>query len=176
MMKSYNYFKAMVMVMAMLSLGLVTSASMAGNFEKIAGQFNQTYSKQEVLPVPQAQGHIIMLTQSKGKGTSTNGSGYMDGAQVVINEIVDLNQGNGPHSGYVTQTMPNGDETVTRFTGQVSTILTSEGQPNTTFSGRWENVSGAGQYTGITGSGTYNGHFVSEKEYVVDWEGYYFLQ
>ena len=175
-MKSYNLIKTMMMTITMLSLGLVMTASMAGNFEKIAGQFNQTYSKQEVLPVPQVQGRMIMLTQSKGKGTSINGSGYMDGAQVVISEIVELNQVNGPHSGYVTQTMPNGDETVTRFTGQVSTTLTSDGQPNTTFSGRWENVSGAGQYTGITGSGTYNGHFVSEKEYVVDWDGYYYLQ
>lgn len=175
-MKSYNLIKTIMMIIVMLSLGLVTTASMAGSFEKIAGQFKQAYSKQEVLPVPQVQGRMIMLTQSKGKGTNTNGSGYMDGAQVVINEIVDLNQGNGPHSGYVTQTMSNGDETVTRFSGQVSTTLTSDGQPNTTFSGRWENVSGAGQYTGITGSGSYNGHFISEKEYVVDWDGYYYLQ
>ena len=175
-MKSYNFFRTMMVVIAILSSSLVTTASVAGSFEKIAGQFKQAYTKQEVLPVPQAQGHMIMLTQSKGKGTSTNGSGYMNGAQVVISEIVDLNQGNGPHSGYVTQTMPNGDETVTRFSGLVSTTLTPDGQPNTTFSGRWENVNGTGQYTGITGSGVYNGHFTSEKEYVVDWDGYYYLQ
>ena len=174
-MKSFNAIRPVMMGMTLVSLGLLTPMSMAGSFEEIAGQYKQAYTKQEALPVPQAQGHVIMLTQSKGTGKSTNGSAYMDGAQVVISEIADISQGNGPHSGYVTQTMANGDETVTRFSGRITTTLTPEGQPNTTFAGRWENVSGSGQYTGITGSGAYNGHFISENEYVVDWSGYYYV-
>lgn len=72
--------------------------------------------------------------------------------------------------------MSNGDETVTSFNGKVTTTMTAEGQPNTTMSGSWEKVSGKGQYKGIQGSGTYKGYFTSESEYVIDWNGYYFLQ
>ena len=141
---------------------------------RISGHFEQAYVKQEVLPVPQAQGHMIMLTQANGTNKDTNGTGFMDGAQVVIQEIADLNQGNGPHSGYVIQTMSNGDEVVVKINGRISTTLTAEGQPNTSFSGDWKFKSGTGQYKNIKGSGTYQGHFTSEKEYVVDWNGYYF--
>lgn len=175
-MKSLNLLKTMMLVISMLSLGLAASVSTAGSFKEIKGQFRQTYTKQEVLTVPQTEGLMVMLTQSSGNGKSTNGSGYMDGAQVVIQEIADLKQGNGPHSGYAIQTMSNGDETVTRFFGEISTTLSPDGKPNTTFSGKWDTISGKGQYTGITGNGTYNGYFISENEYVVDWSGYYFLQ
>lgn len=174
-MKMLTFVKTVTIVTAVLSLGLGATASLAAS-TKIAGQFKQTYVKQEALPVPQSQGHVIMLTQSDGKGTNTNGSDYMDGAKVVIQEIADLNRGNGPHNGYVTQTMPNGDETVTSFEGKVTTGLTEDGQPRTTLQGSWKKVSGTGQYEGIQGSGTYEGYFTSEKDYVVDWSGYYFLR
>ncbi len=176
-MKSYNVFKTITMVIALLSLALGATLSMAAS-TKIAGQFNQTYTKQEVIPVPQGQGHMLMLTETQGKNSNKGEASYMDGATVVvvIDEIVDLNQGNGPHSGYVTQTMANGDETVTQFSGQVTTTLTADGQPSTTMSGTWKKISGTGQYKGIKGSGTYNGRFISENQYVVDWKGYYFLQ
>jgi len=174
-MKTLHLFKTFIMSIFMLTLGLGSAVSMAGNYEKIQGQFNQAYTKQEAVTIPQTQGHMVMLTQSKGKNTNTNGAGYMHGAQVVIDEIIDLNQGNGPHSGYVIQTMPNGDETVTKYSGLVTTTLTLEGQPNTTMAGKWEKFRGKGQYTGVTGSGTYTGHFVSESEYVIDYNGYIYV-
>ena len=72
--------------------------------------------------------------------------------------------------------MPNGDETVTKFIGTIATTMSDNGQPNTSFSGSWENISGVGQYKGIYGSGTYKGYFTSQTEYVVDWKGYYKLK
>ncbi|MFQ5660985.1 MAG: hypothetical protein ACE5GZ_11200 [Gammaproteobacteria bacterium] len=174
-MKSHTLLKSVFLSVVTVIFGLTTLAAMAGS-TRITGKFSQSYSKQEALPIPQAQGHVIMLTESQGSNSSTNGSAYMDGAKVVISEIVDLDRGNGPHQGYVTQTMPNGDETVTHFDGKVTTTMTAEGQPNTTFKGNWKAIRGTGQYSGIKGSGTYVGRFTSEKDYVVDWKGYYFIQ
>ena len=174
-MKSHALLKSVCVSVVTVMFGLTTLSAMAGS-TRIAGTFSQSYSKQEVLPIPQAQGHIIMLTESQGSNSNTNGSGYMDGAKVVISEIVDLNRGNGPHQGYVTQTMSNGDETVTHFNGKVTTTMTAEERPNTTMKGSWKTIRGTGQYSGIKGSGTYAGYFTSEKDYVVDWKGYYFIQ
>ena len=171
-MKDFYLYSFIVSGLVLLSVSEITHAAS----EKISGQFQQTYTKQDGLPIPQSQGHMVVLTQSEGKNSSTNGSSYMNGANVTISEIADLNRGNGPHSGYVTQTMPNGDETVTSYQGMVTTVLSDSGQPQTSFKGSWEKVSGSGQYKGIKGSGTYTGHFTSEKDYVIDWNGYYFLQ
>jgi hypothetical protein len=161
------------MVITVLSLGLGTTASIAGS-TKIAGQFKQKYTKQEVLPVPQAEGHMLMLTETQGSNTNRGQNDYMDSAQVVLREIVDLEQGNGSHSGYVIETSSNGDEVIAKFSGQVTTVMV-EGQPNTTMKGSWSKIRGTGKYEGIKGSGTYDGHFISENEYVIDWNGYYFL-
>ncbi len=174
-MKTQTLLKTVPLSVVTIIFGLMTTTTMAGSTD-IAGQFKQSYTKQEVIPIPQAQGHMIMLTQTKGTNTSTNKSGYMDGAEVVISEILDLNQGNGPHQGYVTQTMSNGDETVTSFEGKVTTTMTAEDRPNTTMKGSWKKVSGTGKYQGIKGSGTYAGYFTSEKDYVIDWKGSYAIK
>ncbi len=173
-MKSYSLFKTMMMVITILSIGLGTTMSMAAS-TKIAGQFKQKYTKQEVLPVPQAEGHILMLTETQGSNTNRGQSDYMDSAQIVLREIVDLEQGNGSHSGYVIETSSNGDEVIAKFSGQITTVMV-EGKPNTTMKGSWSKIRGTGEYEGIKGSGTYDGHFISENEYVIDWNGYYFLQ
>ncbi len=175
-MKIYHFIKIPSMVLTMLSLALVTTMSMAADYQKIAGQFKQAYVKQEVLPVPHSQNHIIMLTQANGVNTDINKNGFMPGAKVVIQEIADLNQGNGPHSGYVTQTMENGDVVVVKIQGNVSTVMSAEGLPNTSVKGDWVFDHGSGKYNGISGSGTYTGYFTSEKEFTVDWNGYYFVQ
>lgn len=175
-MKFHNFIKTISMVLTMVALSTTSILSMATDYQKISGQFRQTYVKQEVLPVPHSQNHIIMLTQANGKNTDVNKNGFMPGAKVVIQEIADLNQGNGHSSGYVTQTMENGDVVVVKIEGDISTVISADGQPNTSIKGDWVFDHGSGKYNGITGSGTYTGYFTGEKEFTVDWDGYYFVQ
>jgi len=160
--------KTIRIIAAVVLLGI--SQIVVAETEVVAGQFTASYAKQEALPIPDSQGHVLMLGEATGSNASTNGSDYMDGAAIVNQEILDLMQGNGPHSGYVTMSK-DGEQTVTRWEGKVTTTLNKDGSPNTTFKGVWQKVAGTGQYADFTGSGTYQGYFTSETDYTVDWKG-----
>ena len=175
-MKINQSIRSLLVIIIPFIIGLTAVPAMA-EYSNVSGSFKSVkYTKQEVIPVPQSQGHIIMLTNAASRNTDTSQTGYMDGAEVVISEIVDLNQGNGPSNGYVTFTMENGDEIVCKINGNISTTVSEDGQPHTGFSGKWSYISGKGKYANITGSGNYQGHFVAKDEFVVDWKGYYFVQ
>jgi hypothetical protein len=99
----------------------------------------------------------------------------MDGGEVVNMAFSDLSKGNGPHQGYLILCQA-ADTVFCRWQGEVTTTLTAEEKPVTTFQGAWYYIKGAGQYQNVQGRGTYNGKYVSQTEYVVDWEGEYFLK
>jgi hypothetical protein len=169
-MKLHTLLKSVVLKAAVLVFSLFSITAMAGN-TNVAGQFKATYAKQEALPIPDGEGHMLLLSEAHGSNTSTGKVSYMDGAQIVNKEILDLIQGNGPHSGYVTMSK-DGQETVTKWSGKVTTVLNKDGTPSTTFKGNWEKVSGTGKFQATKGSGDYSGYFTSQKDYVVDWDGY----
>ncbi len=169
-MKTHALLKSVVLNAATLIFCLYGITAMAGN-TNVAGQFKATYAKQEALPIPDGEGHMLILGEAHGSNTSTGKVSYMDGAQIVNKEIDDLFRGNGPHSGYVTMSK-NGEETVTKWSGNVTTVLNKDGTPNTTMKGSWEKVSGTGKYKEVAGTGKYSGYFTSHKDYVVDWDGH----
>jgi hypothetical protein len=98
-----------------------------------------------------------------------SGSGFNDGATVSNPEVANLHQGTGEHSGYYT--LGNGsDSTIAKWSGNVTTVM-KDGNPMTSFKGKWEYVGGTGKFAGVKGKGEYAGHFISANEYVVDWKG-----
>lgn len=161
-------------LIAALSACAVFSGSTLADGGKIAGSMSLNYSKQETLPVAEAPGNVLILGELRGSNKSTNGSDYMDGAEVTNREIVRLFQGNGPNSGYITLSK-NGNSTVALWNGMVSTVMSKDGQPQTSFKGSWEYVAGSGKYDGIKGSGEFQGHFTSQTSYDVSWSGDYTL-
>ena len=62
------------------------------------------------------------------------------------------------------------DQLVDRIDGIVTTIL-KDGQPKTTFEGKWVIINGTGALAGIEGEGTYTGYFSADDRFHVDWEG-----
>jgi hypothetical protein len=138
----------------------------------ISGSISLSYTKQETLPVTEAPGHMVLLGEVKGANRNTGGTDFMDGAEVTNREIARLFQGNGPHSGYITLGK-DGNTAIALWSGQVTTVMSSEGQPQTSVKGNWEYVFGTGKYNGIRGQGEYRGHFTSQTSYVVDWSGKY---
>ena len=67
--------------------------------------------------------------------------------------------------------LPSGDHATlvsVQKSGKVTTTLSPDKTPITTFQGTWNKVKGTGRYQGITGSGNYKGHFTSQTEYTVD--------
>lgn len=168
-MSTNTYLKVVSAVIVAGGLCLSAPAANAGG-KAVAGQFTGTYAKQEALPISGADGHLLMLSEAQGRNVGKSGSDYMDGAAIINREIADLLQGNGSHSGYVSMSM-DGNETVSKWEGRVTTTLNKDGTPNTTFKGSWEAASGTGKYQGVKGNGTYQGYFTSQTDYVVDWNG-----
>lgn len=158
-------------VAALAACSMFSGAAMAegGN---ISGSMSLSYTKQEALPVAEAPGHMVLLGEVKGANKNTGSTDYMDGAAVTNREIGRLFQGNGTHSGYITLGK-NGNSTIALWNGEVTTVMSPEGQPQTTFKGTWEYVAGTGKYDGIHGKGEYHGNFTSQTSYVVDWSGNY---
>lgn len=113
-----------------------------------------------------------MLQLATVKGTLKS-DGPMNGGSVVNEEVAQLFQGNGDHAGYYTVISADGS-TVAKWDGKVTTVM-KDGNPMTTFKGKWEYVGGSGKYQNIKGKGDYNGYFTAADAYVVDWKGHYLL-
>jgi hypothetical protein len=151
-------------VIATTVFTLFSLVAINANAESIAGQGKCTY-KPTAANVANTDGYVVMLSET----TCTSSGGFIEGATVLNQEVANLHQGTGDHSGYYTIT--NGvDSTIAKWNGNVSTVM-KDGNPITSFKGKWEYVGGAGKYQGIKGKGEYSGYFTSATEYTVDWKG-----
>ncbi len=162
------------MTVLALSLLLIPVLAVSPRAErtKISGTANLAYANNQVANVGDVDGHILMLGEAKGSNRNTGQADYMNGAEVSNVETADLIRGNGPDQGYITFSK-NGESTVAKWSGNVTTTLSPENTPMTTFAGTWTFVKGTGQYQGIKGSGTYKGRFTSQTTSIVDWQGEY---
>jgi hypothetical protein len=66
---------------------------------RVGGTYTMTYSQRHPIPVPDADGHVVMATEATGANRSTGPSSFKDGAEVTIIESADMTQGSGPHEG-----------------------------------------------------------------------------
>lgn len=155
---------------AALTLLACASLNVYAESGSIGGSSALTYSDRKVVQIPNTHGEMLQLATVKGTLKST---GPMDGGSVVNEEVAQLFQGNGDHSGYYTITSAD-DSTVAKWNGKVTTVM-KDGNPMTSFKGKWEYVGGSGKYQNIKGKGDYNGYFTAADAYVVDWKGNYSL-
>jgi hypothetical protein len=137
---------------------------------KISGTFSVRYAEQHPLAVPDAAGHNLVIGRAQGVNRSTGPTPYMDGGAVTNYEFADLTQGNGPQQGYISMSQ-GADSMISKWSGKVSTTLSSDKTPSTTLKGTWTKVRGTGRYRDVAGRGTYRGRFTSQTEYMVDWKG-----
>jgi hypothetical protein len=158
--------QSFVILTALAVAGLVNTSASADKL-KDSGSVNMAYVKDCGQPIPDQDGHMFVFHE--GEGTSTNKGGLVDGFSVRVRDITDLRQGTGAQQGYVIYSKGS-DQRVDRIDGIVTTIL-KDGQPKTTFEGKWVIVNGTGALAGIEGGGTYAGYFTAEDRFHVDWEG-----
>lgn len=136
----------------------------------MSGKAKITYTKKEVIPVGDAEGHILLLGEASGTNVNTGKSDFMSGATATSRSTSDLTKGTGTQSGYFILSKDS-DQTVAKYTGTVKTILSPEGKPMTSLSGEWKYVKCTGAYEGCTGQGVYQGNFLSENEIAVEYKG-----
>jgi hypothetical protein len=157
---------AFVILSALAAIAFAPAAALAGKI-KDAGRIDATYVKRDAQPIPDREGHVLLLTESSGP--SLNPGGLVDGFSATIREIADLRQGTGMHQGYVIYSK-GADQQVVRFEGMVTTTM-KDGKPSTTVKGTYSIVGGSGALAGIEGKGSYSGYFTAEDKFHIDWEG-----
>lgn len=153
-----------------LAASTLSMPSMAADTTDISGSINLSLIKQEALPVSPQGGDMLLLEEAHGANRNTGTADFMDGAQMVNKGVASLLRGSGPQHGYITFAK-DGNQVDTKWSGTVTTTQSKDGQQMVSFKGTWEQVRGTGKYQGIQGHGTYTGHYISPKDYVVDWEG-----
>ncbi|MEE9555058.1 MAG: hypothetical protein V3W18_12245 [candidate division Zixibacteria bacterium] len=173
-MRFLNLGKAISLsVVIVLAILFFATNSHAQQVIPISGKINATYTQQDSTVVSAADGHVMFISVSEGTNVSLEG-GFMDGAQATNMGFSDLTKGSGPHEGYI-QFVKGDDGTMGQWQGKVTTVMSPEGTPVTTFEGNYRYIRGNGKFEGIKGSGTYRGTFTSKTEYTVEWQGDYIL-
>ena len=166
-----SIIKQTVRLLAVVAaLGIGATGALAGNVTD-SGSIDATYAKRDVQPIPDQEGHVLMLTDANGTNTNTSGQDFLDGFSFNAREILDLTKGNGPSQGYVTFT--KGDvRQIVKINARVTTVM-KDGQPQTTFKGKWRIIKATGSYAGMQGDGTYSGYYTAEDKFHVDWKGWH---
>jgi len=160
--------KLLVVLSALVATGLPSSSAFAEKIKE-SGTMDATYAKRDRQPIPDQDGHMLMLSEAVATAKDASGTGFLDGFSASIREIADLNRGNGPSQGYVIYSKGQ-DQFLVKINGMVTTTM-KDGQPNTTFKGSWVAVNGTGALAGTEGEGSYSGYFTAEDKFHVDWEG-----
>lgn len=155
-----------------LFVPMMTAALLMGSAASVyagsacEGQSKMTAEQQHVLPVAEADGHMLMLLQDSGpmesKGVIGNGTAIDRGMNRLF-------QGNGEGQGFYTLKTNDGTAVV-QWQGTVRTVM-KEDMPNTSFTGTWEVIKGSGKFLNMEGQGGYDGYFTSEKTRVINWKG-----
>ena len=162
----HTFMRSIALVAALAIVGLSATGAFADKI-KDSGSFDAVYVKRDAQPIPDQDGHVLVLVDASGSATSTGGP--LDGFSVIEREIADLRQGNGPQQGYVIFSKSS-DQQIVRFEGKVTTTM-KDGKPNTTMKGTYAIVAGTGALAGSEGEGTYSGYFTAGDKYHIDWEG-----
>ena len=152
-----------------------TTISCAQHPTKIAGKIASVYTKEERMDIGDTEKHTVILAKSEGTNESIGKVVYMDGAQVININFSDVIKGNGDHQGYIILAK-NSDTTFAKYNGHVSTTMSPDNIPITSFEGTFSYIGGKGKFAGITGTGTYSGKFTSKNEYTVEWQSEYSLK
>ena len=164
------FVKMFVVLFAVLAVAALFATDVMAQVNAMSGKSKMTYTKREVVPVGDIEGHVFMLGDASGVNANTGKWAFMDGAKARSVGFQELTRGNGPQTGYFILSK-DGSETVARITGTIKTVLSPEGKPLTTMLGEWKYVKCTGVYAGCTGQGTYQGSFTAENEYVVEFKG-----
>ena len=158
-----------------LVYSVVSLDAIAQQMTKISGKMTCAYTDRQAYESVYTEGHSLSLAESDGINISTGANVFMDGAQVVNFSFADLVKGNGPHQGYV-KLLKKDDAVISKWQGKITTIMSNEGMPITTFDGTYSYVKGLGKFKNIQGNGTFRGKFISKMIYTVEWEGEYSVQ
>jgi hypothetical protein len=111
-------------------------------------------TKVEAIPVPDAEGHVLILAERRGVAVFEDESA----AAYHTRAICDLTKGHGPCDGYTDLSYPDGSKTIVNYE---CTFQVPEGKKLSTFEGKGVYIKGTGRFEGIEGTVSFNGYYVT---------------
>ena len=137
---------------------------------QVGGRMTCTTAEQHAIPVEGDPGHVLVVQKVICIGSASGQSAAFDGGRQTWVEADDLVKGSGPIHGYELARYKDGSTGVTSYVGaQVTTMV--DGKPEWRALGTWEQSRGTGSLMDVQLRGTWTAKPISEKEYVMDWEG-----
>ncbi len=162
-----------MLTMSALALGSALGPGMPARAAEpipVGGRMTCTTPEQHAIPVEGDANHVLVVQKVSCIDSSSGQSARFDGGQETWVEADDLVEGSGPIHGYEMAKYRDGSTGVTSYIGaQVTTMV--NGKPEWTALGTWEQIRGTGSLANVQLRGTWTAKPISEKEYVMDWEG-----
>jgi hypothetical protein len=166
-----NAFFTRALAGGVMSL-LVFGTAAADDRSDMGGKYTTTVVKQDVFPLGDKPGHVLIVGSSQGTAESTGKVAWMPGSKVVTTYVVDVVNGNGTVEGYSTFTLGTDTES-SHWVGKATTVMAADGKtPLTTNAGTWQTVGGSGAWAGASGSGTWKSTVLSPTQVVSEWSGH----
>ncbi len=137
---------------------------------QVGGRMTCTTAEQHAISVEGDPGHVLVVQKVTCIGSASGQSAMFDGGQQTWVEADDLVKGSGPIHGYEMAKYKDGSSGVTNYVGAQVTKMV-DGKPEWTALGTWEQIRGTGSLVNVQLRGTWTAKPISEKEYVMDWEG-----
>jgi hypothetical protein len=149
---------------------LLGTAARAAEPIQVGGRMTCTTPEQHAIPVEGDPGHVLVVQKVTCVGSASGQSARFDGGQQTWVEADDLVKGSGTTHGYEMAKYQDGSTGVTSYVGaQVATMV--DGKPGWTALGTWEQIRATGSLANVQLRGTWTAKPISEKEFVMDWEG-----
>ena len=162
-----------MLAISALALGpalLLGKSARAAEPIQVGGRMTCTTPEQHAIPVEGDPGHVLVVQKVTCIGSASGQSARFDGGQQTWVEADDLVKGSGTTYGYEMAKYKDGSTGVTRYVGaQVTTMV--DGKPEWTALGTWEQIRGTGSLANVQLRGTWTAKPISEKEFLMDWEG-----
>lgn len=159
-----------IVVAVALTATAVFSTATHAQVNAFSGKSKLTFTKREMIPVGDVDGHVIGVAESTGTNENTGKWEFLSGATTGSRSILDLTKGSGTQTGYFTLSK-DASAAICKYTGTVKTVLSPDGKPLTTYLGEWKWVKCTGALEGCTGQGIYEGKNLSETEILVEYRG-----
>jgi hypothetical protein len=168
---AFKKTEAWAIVFSLIFTLALTTAEAQQKF-KMAGTGDYTMIEGQAFTISDAEGHMVRLNKAEGNNLSTGETEWMQNARAINISFADVTMGNGFHQGYVI-IEKDGNKIVSRWEGEMKTVMADEGTPLTTFEGKMWWTDATGKYKDMHGVASYKGHFTSENTYRVEWKGEY---
>ena len=116
---------------------MIVTAAQAGE-KTVKSKTVASITKMEVIPIPDAQGHVIGVLERRGVTIRDNGETAAYHAQVMVDSF----KGKGTFSGYANNSYEDGSTTIAKCQGTMQSPLAK---------GTCEYIKGTGRFEGIKG-------------------------